>query len=270
MLESSERERELNKFIVEIEATKFSTKGNESFAHNLRSKHPSPKPPQLMKKLIEFFSKEDEWILDPFMGVGGTLIGASLSNRNAVGIDLSDEFISIYKEVCKHEKIKEQITIVGNSNNIENFKKIHNKQFDLILTDPPYGDMMKRTKTGEATKKRKNTKPTPFTNKTDDIGNLPLPLFLEEFKVIVEKNLKFLKNKRYLLVFTKDFQPKPEYHGMLHFDIVSKLNEIKGLYFKGYKIWHDKTINLYPYGYPYAYVGNQLHQFILIFRKEIK
>ena len=33
---------------------------------------------------------------------------------------------------------------------------------------------------------------------------------------------------------------------------------------------YDKSINLFPYGYPYAYVGNQLHQYILIFRKELK
>jgi len=80
--------------------------------------------------------------------------------------------------------------------------------------------------------------------------------------------VEYLKTKGYLLVFTKDFQPTEQYMGMLHFNIVDKLLEFENLSFKGYKIWYDKTINLYPYGYPFAYRSNQLHQFILIFRKE--
>ena len=35
-----------------------------------------------------------------------------------------------------------------------------------------------------------------------------------------------------------------------------------------HKIWFDKTQTLYPLGYPYAFVANQFHQYILIFRKE--
>lgn len=267
-VQSTEQDIELYKFIMEVWETKYSTKGEEGFSHSLRSKHPSPKPPQLMKKLIEFFTKENDWILDPFMGVGGTLLGASLANRNSVGIDLSQDYIEIYKQVCQREGLRQQTTIVDNSKNIDEIPQVTQRIFDLILTDPPYGDMMIRRKTGEAVKKKKNTAPTPFTNDSEDIGNKPLPVFLEELKDIIEKSLKYLKNKGYLLVFTKDFQPSDEYSGLLHSDIVNKLLEIEQLKFKGYKIWYDKTVNLYPYGYPFAYVSNQLHQFILIFRKE--
>ncbi len=267
-VQSTEQDMELYKFIMEVWETKYSTRGKEGFSHKLRSKHPSPKPPQLMKKLIEFFTKENGWILDPFMGVGGTLLGASLTNRNAVGIDLSKEYIDIYKQVCQKEGLREQITIVGNSKKIDDIPQVTQRTFDLILTDPPYGNMMIKRKTGEAVKKKKNTAPTPFTNNSEDIGNKPLSIFLEELKEIIWKSFKYLRNKGYLLVFTKDFQPNDKYFGMLHSDIVNKLIEIDQLKFKGYKIWYDKTVNLYPYGYPFAYISNQLHQFILVFRKE--
>jgi len=255
-------------FIKEIIETKYSTRGDESFSYNLRSRISSPKPPQLMKMLIEFFTKENEWILDPFMGVGGTLLGASLSNRKAVGIDLSEDYIEIYRQVCHKENLKEQIAIAGDSRDIAQFPEVSKRIFDLILTDPPYSNMMTKRKTGEATKRGGNTEPTPFTTCKEDIGNEPLPVFLEELKTIISKSCDYLKSKGYLLIFTKDFQPTNEYHGMLHSDIVHKLLDISYLRYKGYKIWYDKTVNLYPYGYPYAYVGNQLHQFILIFRKE--
>jgi adenine-specific DNA methylase/predicted RNA methylase len=268
LTQSDEQDIELYKFIIDVFETKYSTRGKEGFSHKLRAIHPSPKPPQLMKKLIEFFTKENNWILDPFMGVGGTLLGASLINRNAVGIDLSKNYIDIYKKVCQRENLKEQITIIGDSKNIDKFPQVNQRIFDLILTDPPYGNMMIKRKTGEAVKKKKNTSPTPFTNEDNDIGNKSLPIFLEELKIIIEKSLNYLKNKGYMVVFTKDFQPADKYLGMLHYDLVKKLIEIEYLKFKGYKIWYDKTVNLYPYGYPFSYISNQLHQFILIFRKE--
>jgi len=267
---STEDEREFNRFIVELIESRFSTNGRNSYAHHIRKLHPSPKPPQLMEKLIRFFSKENELVFDPFCGVGGTLLGASICNRRAIGIDLNEIYLQIYEEASKYLNLPMEKTYNLNSKYLNEIEALNNVEFDLILTDPPYGNMMARKKTGEAVKKKTDTSPTPFTNSIEDIGNLDLSEFLLELKEIIELSFEKLKNKRYILLFIKDLQPKPEYHGMLHFDIMKKMTEIEGLFFKGMKIWYDKTINLYPYGYPYAYVGNQLHQYILIFRKELK
>jgi DNA modification methylase len=61
----------------------------KTFAFDLRRKHGANKPPELMKDLICFFTKRGASLLDPFAGVGGTLLGASLCGRKAVGIDLT-------------------------------------------------------------------------------------------------------------------------------------------------------------------------------------
>ena len=108
---------------------------------------------------------------------------------------------------------------------------------------------------------------TPFTENQNDIGNLDYFDFLDSLKTIIEKSLVYLKDKGYLVLFTKDLQPTKDHHNMLHSDIVEKFSDIEGLNFKGFKIWYDKSLNLFPYGYPYSYVSNQLHQYILIFRK---
>jgi len=270
IFKSSNEDIELIKFILEIFESRYSTKGSESYAHHIRKIHPTPKPPQLMKFLIEFFSKENDLVYDPFMGVGGTLLGASLCNRKAIGIDLSEEYIEVYKNVCDFLKLEKQTTILGNSKDLNKITKLKELQFDLIMTDPPYFNMMAKKKSGESAKKKKDISPTPFTNNNEDIGNLPLKIFLDKLKSIINIGFRKLRNKRYVVLFTKDFQPSKEYHGMLHYDIITKLLEIEGLIYKGFKIWYDKSVNLYPYGYPYAYVGNQLHQYIIIFRKEIK
>lgn len=264
---NNQDEYELWKFLqTSIIETKYSTNGEDSFGHNLRKTHPSPKPPQLMRDLIAFFTKSNSCVLDPFMGVGGTLLGASLlPERNAIGIDLEKSFIKIYEDVCKQEKLKKQITICDDSRNILKIKKIENMKFDLILTDPPYANMLSRKRTG-GDRKDKGA----FTNDDRDLGNMSYESFFVELRDIIEKSVSLLKNKGYLVIFCKDMQPTDKNHNLVHAEIVEEFIKIPNLNFKGYKIWYDKTINLYPYGYPFSYVSNQLHQFILIFRKEEK
>jgi len=262
-------------FLCSVEVTNFPTSGTESYAHKLRKQHPSPKPPQLMQQIIEFFTKKNQWVLDPFVGVGGTLLGCSLAKRNGVGIDLENNYLKIYKDVCKELNLDEQITTKGDSRKIQDtIKKLKTKnkkipkQFDLILTDPPYGNMMRKKRTADIQTSSKGKENTPFSDSKSDIGNLELNDFLNELKEIIQSSIELLKNKKYLVVFIKDMQPKPEHDNMLHADIVRKLAEIKNLKYKGYKVWFDHTQMLYPLGYPYAFVANQFHQFILIFRKE--
>ena len=115
---------EWNYFLRSVINTRYSTSGDEGFAHHIRKIHPSPKPPQLMRDIIKFFTKKNDHILDYFMGVGGTLLGASLSKRNALGIDLSSKYITAYKRASKELNLKEQKTIKGDCLEILREKKL--------------------------------------------------------------------------------------------------------------------------------------------------
>jgi len=254
-------------FLNSVEVTHYSTRGADGFAHHLRSRHPSPKPPQLMKKFIDFFTKEGQVVFDPFMGVGGTLIACSLSNRKGMGIDLSKDYIDLYKKVCKELNIVEQTAIVGNSLELDKLLP-SNTRFDFILTDPPYGEMLSKKRTGQRKKKIGIAVSTPFTNHETDLGNMTRETFLESLKKVIEKSIGYLKPRGYIAVFVKDLQPNGNGNNMLHYVVTEKLLEITNLSFRGYKIWYDATQKLYPFGYPYAFVANQFHQFIMIFRKE--
>ena len=254
-------------FLNSVEVTNYSTKGKEGYAHHLRKQHPSPKPPQLMKKFVEFFTKEEQCVFDPFMGAGSTLLACSLANRKGVGIDLSKKYVDLYKEVCLDLKLKKQKTIVGDSLKLEKLIP-PNTIFDFILTDPPYGEMLSNKRTGQRRKESGLSEATPFTESKLDLGNMAREDFLNSLKEILDKSCEFLKEKGYLAVFVKDFQPQNKEHNMLHCLIANKLLEIPKLSFRGLKIWHDRTQKLYPFGYPHAFVANQFHQYILIFRKE--
>ena len=260
-------------FLNSVINTRYSIHGEEGFAHHIRKIHPSPKPPQLMKEIIEFFTKENEIVFDYFMGVGGSLLGASLANRRAIGIDLDSKYIQAYKEANCYLKLKEQITIQSDSirflqSNTDLDNYLDGEKISLILIDPPYGDMLSRSKTGEAAKKGKDTSPTPFTSLKEDLGNMPLDKFLIVFSQSVVNSLPHLKDKGHIVVFIKDMQPNDKALNLLHADIIMELNKICGIQYLGTKIWADQGVNLYPYGYPYSFVSNQIHQYIMIFKKQ--
>ena len=69
--------------------------------HALRKAHGANKPPRLMARLIEFFTKSGELVLDPFAGVGGTLLGAAIARgpRQALGIELAPRWAEVYGRV---------------------------------------------------------------------------------------------------------------------------------------------------------------------------
>ncbi len=264
--------REWTFFINSVFSTHYPTRGKESYAHEIRKIHPTPKPPQLMRDLICFFTKHNEIVFDAFMGVGGTLLGASLADRRAIGIELNPEYIDAYKKATKELNLIEQNTIYGDcievlekKQPLEDFLK--EEKISLMLIDPPYGNMMSKEKTGGDIGVYGKIS-TPFTNSEKDLGNMNKEDFLEALKKSVELTLPYIKTRGYVVVFIKDLQPQKKDVNLLHADVINKLNEIKNIYYKGMKIWSDESTKLYPYGYPFCFVANQIHQYILVFRKE--
>lgn len=257
-------------FTNSVWITGYSPTARDNVGLKIRKIHPSPKPPGLMKEVIEFFSKEDGKIFDPFAGVGGTLLGAALASgqRQVVGIELEQKYIDAYNAVCEKEKLTKKIMIHDDSRNMLNHPEVANEVFDAIITDPPYGDMMTKERTGTRKKLYNDSAPKPYTEKETDLGNASAEEFFEELRKIMEKAFTRLKDKGYMVVFCKDFQPQPGQPNLLHADIINELVKIEGLEYKGMRIWHDQAMSLYPFGYPYSFIMNQLHQYILIFRKE--
>ena len=264
--------KEWTLFINSVFSTHYPTKGKESFAHNIRKIHPSPKPPQLMRDLIAFFTKENEFVFDTFMGVGGTLLGAALCNRKAAGIDLNPNFIKAYKEASKQLGLQEYKTLCGDSLKLLQKSKIinsliSNNKISLLLIDPPYANMMSKEKTGSDIAIYGKTS-TPFTDLDSDLGNMERDLFLLKLKESIELTLPYIKFRGYIVVFIKDIQPKKKELNLLHAEVINAINKIPNIYYKGMKIWADESSKLYPYGYPFSFVANQIHQYILVFRKE--
>jgi site-specific DNA-methyltransferase (adenine-specific) len=54
--------------------------------------HPVEKPPELLAQLIEPITRDDDIVLDPFMGSGTTLMAARSLGRRAIGIEMEERY----------------------------------------------------------------------------------------------------------------------------------------------------------------------------------
>ena len=60
--------------------------------------HPAPFPVELPSRLIEFYSFQNDIILDPFMGSGTTAVAALNLNRYFLGYEINQDYIDIAKK----------------------------------------------------------------------------------------------------------------------------------------------------------------------------
>jgi len=65
--------------------------------------HPTPKPLWMISNAIKISSKENDIILDPFLGSGTTALAAKYFNRNYIGIEISPEYCKYAQDRLKQE-----------------------------------------------------------------------------------------------------------------------------------------------------------------------
>ncbi len=60
--------------------------------------YPTQKPILLLEQILKLASDEGDVVLDPFCGSGTTLVAAKLLNRQYIGIDVSEEAVTLTKD----------------------------------------------------------------------------------------------------------------------------------------------------------------------------
>jgi modification methylase len=85
-------------------------------AGSILSSHPHPAffPPQLVELGILQFTNPKDTVLDPFLGVGNTLIAAQNLGRNSIGFEINNAYINTIIETVDKET-KKVIKIIGHS-----------------------------------------------------------------------------------------------------------------------------------------------------------
>lgn len=66
--------------------------------HPEKVDHPCQFPIELVERCVLALTEENSWVLDPFAGVGSTVIGAIKNKRNAIGIEKEDSYCKIARQ----------------------------------------------------------------------------------------------------------------------------------------------------------------------------
>ena len=232
-------------------------------------RHPAMFPVMLVERLIDVFTNsKKQIILDPFMGSGSTLIAAQNKGLKGIGFEINNDYISmakrrledVYKTMFdansngKYEIIKDSVL------NLD--KHVSPNSIDLTVTSPPYWDILNRRRSADHKAIRK------YSDSTIDFGNIPdYERFLLSLQDVFKKVHTATKPGRYCIAVVMDIRKNSNFYP-LHTDLARKMEEI-GFSLKDIIIWdrQKEYNNSRPLGYPYAFIVNKIHEYILIFKK---
>jgi len=263
--------------------------------HAQRKAHGANKPPRLMARLIEFFTKGGETVLDPFAGVGGTLLGAAICRtpRQALGFEIEPRWAEVYGSVletlsAENDGAGPELRDLGDADPggprgfdpsgcrlevgdaLALIADLDEASIDFVATDPPYNPQLKLTMSGGALAERFANRRTDYAMVTDDpadfANSVSYEEYLERMGTLFGELRRVLRPKRYAAVIVRDAYQDSRYRFVA--SDLSARAEPHGFTTKGDLIWYQAGTRLRPYGYPHAFVPNIVHQHILVLRAE--
>lgn len=235
--------------------------------------HPAKYPETLVEEFIAFFTKENDWVFDPFLGTGSTLIAAGKLKRNGVGIELNKEYFKTANSRVKKEKFSNDVRcLLGSSNNLQSIfsdNELSKSKFDYTITSPPYWNQLERNSIRQKNRKDKGLD-TKYSETKEDIGNISgYEEFIDKQAEIFDNVFDITKENGYLTIITNNVYFEGKLYPLAYDTAISLAKRGKKSWvLKDEKIWLQDDKPLIALGVNNAWVGNRHHQYCLIFRKE--
>jgi len=233
----------------------------------IERQHPAPYSFTDVGRLVRFFTKKGGVVLDPFVGVGSTLKACALEGRRGIGIELNPKYAKLAQKRLENEvrdlfsNVKEQKILTGDARTF--LKKLDSNSVDFVVTSPPYWNILHKEDHKVKQERKGRNLDTRYSDDAADLGNISsYEDFLHEVAAILGECGRILRPKKYMTVVVSDFRDKSRFV-MFHADLARAL-ESYGFQIRGLKILYQRHKGIFPYGYPFAYVPNIHHQFILI------
>ena len=98
--------------------------------------------PEVVRNIILRYSKERDHLLDCMIGGGTTAIEAKILNRHITCTDVNDEALECTKNALEFESESDARQRIQKCD-ARNLDFIKDEEVDLILTHPPYADIIK-------------------------------------------------------------------------------------------------------------------------------
>lgn len=218
--------------------------------------------PEIPQQLIERYTRRGEWVLDPFLGSGTTLIESIKMDRNCIGIDVNPEAVSLVRRKVANMKGRCSVSstvLNGDSRKItpEMLERAAGTgHVQLAILHPPYHDIVK------------------FSDLSEDLSNAEsVDKFLSMFTEVMEGVDSVLDPGRFLAIVIGDKYSGGELIPLSHMlsRIASDLGYIfKSIVVKNFEQTRGKRGSEMLWRYRALAGGFYVfkHEYILIFRKK--
>lgn len=173
--------------------------------------HPAVFPIGLPAHFIKTLTHKGELVLDPFVGIGTTLVAAQDLGRNAVGFDLKKEYIEITKERLAQKRIvddgTQRIALIDDAHNIPQY--MEEKTVSLCITSPPYANMLAHKRLNKSIRGdlRKNShylKVQQYSNDQRDLGTMDHEKYSNALEEIYSGILPLMRTKAHCIINVND------------------------------------------------------------------
>ena len=178
--------------------------------------------PQIPNQFLKRYTKSGDWIFDPFLGSGTTLIESRRLGRNGIGFEINPETAKLAQgNIDNAEQFlpsirKENAIVINTDSVLADYKAIFEengiKKVQLALLHPPYWDIIK------------------FGSEENNLSNYQsLNSFLNALSSVFQKTYDILESNRFMALIIGDKYQDSEWIP-LGFYCMQKAQEI------GYKL----------------------------------
>ena len=209
-------------------------------------------PVALVRRLLDCFTGPgDSLVIDPFCGVGSTLLAARAAGKNAVGIELVPALVETARARLAVQEAPDTRAAVHLDDAINLLQHAASGSADLCITSPPAWGI--------------NTRQRGSGGGLGQVENYAA--FLDALAVRMEKVFKALRPGAYCCVVVVDAHPQAG-RFPFHIDLTTRMLGL-GFAYDDLIVWDRRSDynNLRPLGYPHKFRINKVHEFILIFQK---
>ena len=183
----------------------------------IERQHPAPFSFQDVARLIRFFSKSGETILDPFVGVGSALKAAALEGRHGIGIELNKKYAALSRERLKVEV--DPATLRNNPQRViyadarKALVKLPARSVKLVVTSPPYWNILHKKDHKAKQERIGNGLDTQYSTDPADLGNIAgYEDFVRELADTLALCRKCLVDGGHMCLIVGRFRHKSEYY----------------------------------------------------------
>jgi DNA modification methylase len=230
--------------------------------------HPAMFPVDLAGRLIGMFTRKAMTVLDPFAGTGSAIVAARDLGRHGIGVELNPSYVEIANERLSREEPElppgsgggSGVMHLGDARELDRF--VGPGSVDLVVTSPPYWDILKEKRTADF------KAPRDYGEDPRDIGTISdYDGFLSALSEVIRHLHTAVRDGGYCCFVVMDIRKKSRFYP-LHSDL-ARLLEDAGFVFDDLIVWdrHQEYNNLRPLGFPAVFRVNKVHEFIVIARK---